>query len=310
MQSATVLLISSDSGDRALFADALAAIRGEPFRLEVAGNLADGVARLKQGRVDALLLDLELPDSTGLTTFLRVQPKAPQVPIVVVVGAAGEELGREAVGRGALDYLVKDDLTAQMLDKVLRYATERTHTLKALKASEQRYRELFQNVTAGVFQTTPDGKFMAANPALVRMLGYDSEDELLAVDVALDVYMDAGHRADWAKAMAENGEVKNAELVLKRRDGSKIVVLENSRAVRDAEGRALFYEGTLTDITASHELSQQLSYDASHDPLTGLANRREFELRLQRALELTQATGRLGRRLWPRAARSRTPSWC
>ncbi len=291
MQSATVLLVSSKQGDHALFADALAAIRGAPFRLEVAGNLADGLARVKQGRVDALLLDLELPDSAGLTTFLRVQPKAPQVPIVVVVDAAGEDVGREAVGRGALDYLVKDDLTAQMVDKVLRYATERTHTLKALKASEQRYRELFQNVTAGVFQTTPDGKFMAANPALVRMLGYDSEDELLAVDVALDVYMDSGHREDWAKAMAESGEVKNAELVLKRRDGSKIVVLENSRVVLDAEGRALFYEGTITDITASHEISQQLSYDASHDPLTGLANRREFELRLQRALELTQAIG-------------------
>jgi diguanylate cyclase (GGDEF)-like protein len=61
--------------------------------------------------------------------------------------------------------------------------------------------------------------------------------------------------------------------------------------VRDAEGRVLFYEGTLTDITAAHELSQQLSYDASHDPLTGLVNRREFELRLQRALEMSQATG-------------------
>ena len=61
--------------------------------------------------------------------------------------------------------------------------------------------------------------------------------------------------------------------------------------MRDADGRMLFYEGTLTDITAAHELSQQLSYEASHDALTGLSNRREFELRLQRALEMSQATG-------------------
>ena len=99
--------------------------------------------------------------------------------------------------RGALDYILRDQLTPQMIDKVLRYATERTHTLLALKASEQRYRELFQNVTAGVFQTTPDGKFMAANPALVRMLGYDSEDELLELDVARDIYMDPEHRDNW-----------------------------------------------------------------------------------------------------------------
>jgi len=289
--SATVLLVAAQKDDHARVGQALAGIRDAPFRLETSSTLADGLARLKQGRIDAVLLDLNLPDSLGLTTFLRVQPKAPQIPVVVIIESTDDDLGRNAVDRGALDYLVKDQVTTQLLDKVLRYATERTHTLKALKASEQRYRELFQNVTAGVFQTTPDGKFMAANPALVRMLGYDSEDELLAVDVAQDIYMDPGHRGAWVAEMAASGEVRNAELLLKRRDGSKIVVLENSRAVRDSEDRVIFYEGTLTDITAAHELSQQLSYDASHDVLTGLANRREFELRLQRAIEMTQATG-------------------
>ncbi len=291
MSAATVLLISAQPADKARVADALQSIRGQPYRLEVASTLTDGLARMKLGRVDAVLLDLNLPDSSGLTTFLRTQPKATQVPIVVLMQPDEEDIGRDAVTRGALDYILRDALTPLMIEKVLRYATERTHTLLALKASEQRYRELFQNVTAGVFQTTSDGKFMAANPALVRMLGYASEDELLELDVARDVYMDPEHRGNWVKAMLEGGEVRNAELVLKRKDGSKIVVLENSRAVRDAEGRVIFYEGTLTDITAAHELSQQLSYDASHDPLTGLANRREFELKLQHALEITQATG-------------------
>ena len=291
MPHASVLLISAQPADKARVAGALNAIRGQPYRLEVASSLADGLACLKHGRIDAVLLDLKLPDSAGLTTFLRTQPKATQIPIIILVGDGEEDMGRDAVARGALDFLVREQLSAQMIERVLRYATERTHTLLALKASEQRYRELFQNVTAGLFQTTPDGKFMAANPALVRMLGYDSEDELLELDVARDVYMDPGHRDNWVQTMRENGEVRNAELVLKRRDGSKIVVLENSREVKDAEGRVLFYEGTLTDITAAHELSQQLSYDASHDALTGLSNRREFELRLQKALEMTQATG-------------------
>jgi len=146
--TATVLLIGAQSDDQARVREALDGIRGQPFRMEVAGTLADGVSRMKQGRVDAVLLDLNLPDSLGLTTFLRVQPKAPQIPIVVLVEATDDDLGREAVDRGALDYLVKDQVSVQLLDKVLRYATERTHTLKALKASEQRYRELFQNVTA------------------------------------------------------------------------------------------------------------------------------------------------------------------
>lgn len=291
MSTATVLLISAQSADKARLADALGAIRGQPYRLEVTSTLADALSRIKHGRVDAILLDLSLPDSSGLTTFLRIQPKATEVPIVVLVENGAEDQGTEAVARGALDFLLRDQLSATLVERVLRYATERTHTMLALKASEQRYRELFQNVTAGVFQTTGDGKFMAANPALVRMLGYANEDELLELDIARDVYMEPEHRANWTRAMQESGEVRNAEMILKRKDGSKIVVLENSRAVRDAEGQVLFYEGTLTDITAAHELSQQLSYDASHDALTGLCNRRELELRLQRALEMSQATG-------------------
>ena len=291
MTAATVLLISAAPREQAEVRAALDTVHGKPYRLEVVTSLADGLVRLKTGPLDAILLDLDLPDSRGATSFLRIQPKATNIPIVALVDDHDEDIGHDVLKRGALDFLRKDQISGHLIDKVLRYATERTHTLLALRASEQRYRELFQNVTAGVFQTTPDGKFMAANPALVRMLGYDSEDELLGLDVSRDIYMDPEHRDNWARTMAEGGEVRNAELLLKRKDGTKVVVLENSRAVRDAEGRVLFYEGTLTDITAAHELSQQLSYDASHDPLTGLVNRREFELRLQRALEMSQATG-------------------
>jgi diguanylate cyclase (GGDEF)-like protein/PAS domain S-box-containing protein len=291
MNAMNVLLVSAEAADHDGVRAALDAIRGQPYRLETVDSLAAALVAVRDGRVDAVLLDLNLPDSLGITTFLRLQPKATNIPVVALVAEQDEDLGKQAVDRGALDYLIRGQVTAQLVDKVLRYATERTHTLKALKASEQRYRELFQNVTAGVFQSTTDGKFMATNPALVRMLGYDSEDELLALDLARDVYADPGHRDEWIRTMAESGEVRNAELVLRRRDGTRLVVLENSRAVRDADGRVLFYEGTLTDITAAHALSEQLTHDASHDVLTGLKNRREFEVRLQHALELSHATG-------------------
>ncbi len=286
-----VLLASAESALVARIRAATEAVPGRPYELSAVATLADALIAVRGGTVDAVLLDLELPDSTGITTFLRLQPKVASIPVVVLLGAQEEDLGKQAVERGALDYVLKGEVTARMLDKVLRYATERTHTLKALKASEQRYRELFQNVTAGVFQTTIDGKFVAANPALVRMLGYDSEDELLALDVARDVYADPEQREAWVRSMTDHGEVRNAELVLRRKDGSRLVVLENSRAVRETDGSVIFYEGTLTDITAAHALSEQLSHDASHDPLTGLKNRRDFESRLQHALEFSHATG-------------------
>jgi len=291
MTHATVLLIDANSDDERLFREELALVRDQPFALEIARSLTEALTLLRRRSFDVILLDLNLPDSLGLTTFLRLQPKAGLQPIIVLVGQADEDIGAEAVERGALDFLIKQQIVSTLLAKALRYATERTHTLLALKASESRYRELYENVVAGVFQTTPDGKFMAANPALVRLLGYASEDELLEINIGEDLYVHAEDRANWLRAMATTGEIRNAELVLRRKDGRKIVVLENSRTVRDEHERILYYEGTLTDITEAHELSRQLSYEASHDALSGLINRREFEIRLQRALDSAQATG-------------------
>jgi len=291
MANSTVLLIDASTDDERLFREELALVRDQPFMLEIARSLAEGLAQLKQRSFDVILLDLTLPDSIGLTTFLRLQPKAELQPIIVLVSQGDEDIGTEAVARGALDFLVKQQVISTLLAKALQYATERTHTMLALKASESRYRELYENVVAGVFQTTPDGKFMAANPALVRLLGYASEDELLELSIGEDLYVHAEDRANWLRNMAAAGEIRNAELVLRRKDGRKIVVLENSRAVRDEQGNILYYEGTLTDITEAHELSRQLSYEASHDALSGLINRREFEMRLQRALDAAQATG-------------------
>jgi diguanylate cyclase (GGDEF)-like protein/PAS domain S-box-containing protein len=291
MTNATVLLIDASTDDERLFREELALVRDTPFALEVARSLAEGLARLRVRRFDVIVLDLDLPDSLGLTTFLRLQPKAGSQPIILLVGQADEDVGAEAVERGALDFLVKQQVVSTLLAKALRYATERTHTLLALKASESRYRELYENVVAGVFQTTPEGKFVAANPALVRLLGYASEDELLELNIGEDLYVHPDDRANLLRNMAAAGEVRNAELVLRRKDGRKIVVLENSREVRNEQGRILYYEGTLTDITEAHELSRQLSYEASHDALSGLINRREFEIRLQRALDSAQATG-------------------
>ncbi len=288
MHRATVLLIDHSPEDQRLIREELEQIRGNPFALEVTDTLAAGLERLKRGGIDVIILDLALPDGLGLTNFLRVQPKADDVPILVLIGMSDEELGHEAVERGALDFLIKQQLVSTLLDKALRYATERTHTLLALKASETRYRELYENVVAGVFQSTPDGRFMSANPALVNLLGFSSEDELLALDIGRDLYMYVEDRENWVRNIQKTGEIRNSEVVLRRKNGEKIVVLENSRAVRGEQGEVLYYEGTLTDITEAHELSQQLSYEASHDALTGLINRREFELRLLRAIESAQ----------------------
>ena len=133
MTAATVLLISAAPREQAEVRAALESIHGRPYRLEVVSSLADGLVRLKSGRLDAILLDLDLPDSRGATSFLRVQPKATNIPIVALVGDHDEDIGQDVLKRGALDFLRKDQMSGHLIDKVLRYATERTQDRKSTR---------------------------------------------------------------------------------------------------------------------------------------------------------------------------------
>jgi len=127
----------------------------------------------------------------------------------------------------------------------------------AIAESEARCRGLFENVPDGVYRTSPEGKILAANPALVRMLGYGSEEELKRVDVARDLYGHPGNRQELLDQLNRKGVLRNVELLLRLKDGSYITVLENSRQVADERGNALYYEGTLTDITDRKRAEQE-----------------------------------------------------
>jgi len=117
----------------------------------------------------------------------------------------------------------------------------------ALKDAEAKYRGLFDHVSEGVYQTSPAGELLAANPALIRMLGYQTASDLRALDVN-ELYADPADRAHWTGVLEGAGQLSNVELHLRRKDGTVIRVVENARAVRDERGKVLYYEGTLTQV--------------------------------------------------------------
>ena len=128
-------------------------------------------------------------------------------------------------------------------------AIRRAQDEAALKASEARFRALFDNVVDGVFQASPEGDLISANPALVRMLGYTDLEELQREGKLAQHYATSQCRERLIAELATNGRVRNYEYCMKRKDGELIVVLENSRVVEDEQGSVAYYEGTITDIT-------------------------------------------------------------
>ena len=154
--------------------------------------------------------------------------------------------------------------------------TEQKRVHEELRASEAQYRALFENVMDGVFRSTPDGRFLTVNPAMVHMLGFSSVEELLACDIPADIYVTPGERKWVLERLHNEGVIRNAELTFKRKDGELIHALENAFVVRDAQGEVLYYEGTLTDITERKHAEECLRFMATHDTLTGLPNRTYF----------------------------------
>jgi diguanylate cyclase (GGDEF)-like protein len=127
-----VLLIEDNPGDVRLIQEMLADIGNPPLDLEWADRLSKGMERLGASRFDALLLDLELPDSEGIETLERILEHAPDVPIVVFTGSIDESTGIQAVQKGAQDYLVKGSVSSDLLVRSVRYSIERKRLMTEL----------------------------------------------------------------------------------------------------------------------------------------------------------------------------------
>ncbi len=149
--------------------------------------------------------------------------------------------------------------------------TERKRAEYALRRSEERFRNLFEGVLEGVYQSTPDGRILAANPMLLRMLGLASEAEMNDVNIAHDLYVDPHIRKQLLEQLERDGGFQNIEYEVRRRDGAIITVLENARVVRDENGGVLYYEGTLTDITPRKRIEEQLRQAQKVEALGRLA---------------------------------------
>lgn len=129
--------------------------------------------------------------------------------------------------------------------------TERKSTMTALQQAEKKYRAIIENAVEGIFQTSLDGRFISANPALARIFGYDSPEDLITnlKDVSREVYVDPTTRSKFVHLLEANGSVREFEAQAYRKDGSIIWTSESARVVRDETGRPMYYEGFVEDIT-------------------------------------------------------------
>ncbi|GFK93224.1 putative signaling protein [Fundidesulfovibrio magnetotacticus] len=131
---------------------------------------------------------------------------------------------------------------------------------KDLRRAQDKYQAFFENAAEGIFQSTPGGGYIVVNPALARIYGYNSPEDLMNSlrDIERELYADPGRRDDFIRAITAAGEVRDFESRVRRKDGSVIWISENARVVRRPDGSLDFFEGTVTDVTARREAEEAL----------------------------------------------------
>jgi PAS domain S-box-containing protein len=127
--------------------------------------------------------------------------------------------------------------------------TDRKRAEQDLRESEDRFRSLYENATIGIYRTTPEGRILLANPALVSMLGYGSFEELAERDLSQASYEAGYPRREFQERIDRDGAISGLESAWKRRDGSTVFVRESARLIRDDDGRPLYYDGVAEDIS-------------------------------------------------------------
>lgn len=270
-----ILLIQDNEDDARRLREHLVEAQLGAHSLETVERLSAAVERLQEGTFDVVLLDLGLLGSRGLPTLASLQAAVPDVPVLVLAGLDDEVIAIQSVREGAQDYLYKGEMSSRLLGRAIHRAIERhgthqdlrerrdrlqelvTERTAELRASEERYRDLFENIPVGAYRSTPGGEILAANSRLVEILGCPDRETLLRCN-ARDFYVHVEDRQQKQADITASDEIHIYENRFRRYDGTLIWVQDNIRGVKDEQGQILYFEGSMEDITRRKEAEQAL----------------------------------------------------
>ena len=262
LEKLRVLLVEDNPGDVFLLREM---VNEEPHGLfhiaAEAGDLARGIARLTAGEADVVLLDLSLPDSSGVGTFTAAHKAAPDVPIIILSGVDDEDLALQTVQLGAQEYLVKGRINSQVLHRALRYAIERARGEAALAHERDLLGTLLENIPDRIYFKDRRSRFIRINRALTELLGLKKPEDAYGKTDA-DFY-----GAEHAQSALEDemrvmrtgepilGKVEFETLI----DGGKSWSLTTKLPLRDRQGRITGTCGISREISEMKDMEDQLA---------------------------------------------------
>ena len=295
--SPKILLIQSDRAAAKETRAALAAAGSGSFDMEWVRQLSEGIERLSKKGIAAVLLELFLPDSQGLETFDKVFTAAPDVPILILGGSGNEALAKEAVARGAQDYLLAGHLDSYSLPRALRSAIERKTVEDALYLERERAVVTLNSIGDAVLCTDISGNITYLNLVAETMTGWCREEAtgkpLAEVFRIIDGATRKTARDPMEMAVEQNRTVGlTVNCVLIRRDGYESAIEDSAAPIHDRGGRIIGAVIVFHDVSAARAMTHQMTHSAQYDVVTNLPNRMLLNDRITQSISLARRQNR------------------
>jgi PAS domain S-box-containing protein len=242
-----ILIVDDDEDDFFITSEYLRQIEDYDLAIDWKYKYADAIEQVRMRKYDIYFIDYRLGAKTGLDFLKEAIHLGCEEPVILLTGKGNREIDIKAMQIGATDYLIKTDLNADKLERCIRYSLERLASVKALRANERKYRNIFELSKDAVFIADKSLIFKDVNAATSELLGYSGEElqnlslyDLIGEDVNKNLLQ---------KLLYEEGEVNDLELEIDNKAGEKKICIFSLTAPLDETGN-IFYQGLIHDITS------------------------------------------------------------
>ena len=288
-----VLLIEDDPNVARVIQDALVGASASPFIIQWVRQLSDGLERLRKEVITAVLLDLFLPDSQGINSFVELSLAVPYVPILVLAGLGDEDIAKEAVECGAHDYLLKNRLDSYSLTRALHSVIARKAAEDALFLEKERAQITLNSIGDAVISTDISGNITYLNQVAEKMTGWSgaaaSGRPFADVFHIVDGDTRETVRNPMQLAVKQDQTVRlTSHCVLIRRDGFESAIEDATAPIHSRKGQVIGAVMVFHDVSEARAMTLKMTHLAQHDHLTDLPNRLLLNDRINQAISLAR----------------------
>jgi PAS domain S-box-containing protein len=291
-----VLIVTADQADAGTLDDVLRRAKDGPYAIERVARLSDALERLQAGDIDAILVDLSLPDSQGIETFDKLFAAAPQTPILTLSAEEDELLAVEAVEHGSQGYLSKGHFGSYLVPQSLRNIIQRKAVEESFHLEKSRAEITLNSISDAVIGTDMSGNVDYLNVAAESMTGWSKEDAHgHPIGEVMRIINGATRQPQpnpIELVLQKNQQVKLAAgTLLIRRDGSEAAIEDSAAPIHTLNGKIAGAVMVFHDITAAEAMAAKMAHLARHDYLTDLPNRVLLNDRIAQAIIRAERNG-------------------